>query len=246
MKLRVFDDEIAAGRGAAATAAGLMRDAIAERGRVRILVSAGSSLAGAFAGLIEERGVAWREVEMFHVAEFLGVGAEHPGSLRKFLFDHFIRPTRAGRYHLLDGKHDPERVCRAEGEALRARAIDVALIDIGENGQLALNEPPADFATERPYLIVRLEHAYRQAQVGDGRFTSLADVPDRAISVSIRQLLKAEAIVCTAAGLRKAEAVRRCVEGPISPLAPASVLRTHPNVTVCLDCGAAALLRDRR
>jgi glucosamine-6-phosphate deaminase len=123
--------------------------------------------------------------------------------------------------------------------------VDVAFAGIGENGHLAFNDPPADFQTEKPYLIVRLDEACRRQQVGEGWFKTLAEVPERAISISIRQLLKAKTIVCVVPDARKAEAVKRCLEGPISPLAPSSILRTHPDTTVYLDQNSAALLAQK-
>jgi glucosamine-6-phosphate deaminase len=70
----------------------------------------------------------------------------------------------------------------------------------------------------------------------------LADVPARAISMSIRQILRACKILCVVPDARKAKAVQTCLEGDISPLAPASILRTHPDVTVYLDADSASLL----
>lgn len=245
LKTRLFADKIALGRAAAAQAAQLIRGAIAERGTARILAATGNSQLEFLEALTAEPGIAWGEVEMFHLDEYVGLSIEHPASFRKYLFERLINKTRLGRYHLLDGEHDPERTCREEGEALRAGPIDVAFGGIGENGHLAFNDPPADFATEKPYLIVRLDETCRRQQVGEGWFTSLADVPERAISISVRQFLKAKAIICAVPDARKAEAVKRCLEGPVSPLAPASILRTHPDATIYLDPHSAALLSQK-
>lgn len=244
LKVRVFPDRVALGRAAAVQAAELIRRAIAEKGAARILGATGGSYLEFLAALTDQPGIAWGEVEMFHLREYVGLGVDHPASFRRHLLERLINKTRLGRYHLLDGKHDPEWVCRVEGEQLAAAPIDVAFAGIGENGHLAFNDPPADFQTEKPYLIVRLDDACRRQQFDEGGFATLADVPDRAISISIRQLLKAKAIVCVAPDSRKAAAVKRCLEGPISPLAPASIVRTHPNVTVYLDAGSAALLAN--
>jgi glucosamine-6-phosphate deaminase len=128
------------------------------------------------------------------------------------------------------------------GAQLCAAPVDVAFAGIGENGHLAFNDPPADFAGEEPYVIVRLDEACRRQQVGEGWFATLAEVPERAISISIRQLLKASEIVCVVPDARKAEAVRRCLEGPVSPLAPASILQTHARTSVYLDRESSSLL----
>ena len=242
LKLRVFNDKIALGRAAAVQAAELIRRAIREKGKARILAATGGSQFEFLASLTEQPGIAWGAVEMFHLDEYVGLSADHPASFRKYLHERLISKTRIGRYHLLDGEHDPERVCRVQGEQLASAPIDVAFAGIGENGHLAFNDPPADFQTEQPYLIVHLDEACRRQQVGEGWFKTVADVPDRAISISIRQLLKARTIICVVPDARKAVAVKRCLEGEISPLAPSSILRTHPDATVYLDRDSAALL----
>jgi glucosamine-6-phosphate deaminase len=125
---------------------------------------------------------------------------------------------------------------------LAARSVDIAFAGIGENGHLAFNDPPADFDADEPYLVVHLDEACRQQQVNEGWFAKLADVPAKAISMSIRQILRAKEIIVTVPEARKARAVKSCFEGEISPLAPASILRTHPNTTVYLDKDSASLL----
>ena len=186
----------------------------------------------------------WTRVEMFHLDEYLGIPPEHPASFRRYLMERFIRPTGITRYHLLDGTADPETVVRQAGAALRAAPIDCAFVGIGENGHLAFNDPPADFEATDPYLIVELDEACRRQQVGEGWFASLDEVPQRALSISIRQIMDAREIVCVVPDERKAAAVQRCLEGPVSPDAPASILQTHPNVTVYLDAASARLLRS--
>jgi glucosamine-6-phosphate deaminase len=116
-------------------------------------------------------------------------------------------------------------------------------VGIGENGHLAFNDPPADFYTLQPYLIVELDEACRRQQVGEGWFASIDEVPRRAISISVRQILEAREIICVVPDARKAEAVKNALEGPVTPDVPASILQTHPNTTVYLDRESARLLR---
>jgi len=144
---------------------------------------------------------------------------------------------------LLDGDAaDPLEVVRRVGEQLAARPVDIAFLGIGENGHIAFNDPPADFKTEEPYIIVNLDEACRQQQVGEAWFADISQVPKRAISMSARQILKAREILAVVPGPRKAQAVKACFEGVVSPMAPASILRTHPNATVYLDKNSASLL----
>jgi glucosamine-6-phosphate deaminase len=144
---------------------------------------------------------------------------------------------------LLDGIADPEEESKRVGEAIRAAPIDVAFAGIGENGHLAFNDPPADFETDEPFIVVDLDERGQRQQVGQGWFSSLEEVPRTAITMSIRQILKARAILCLVSGTRKAEAVKLCLEEEIGPMAPASALRLHQNATVFLDREAAGLLQ---
>jgi len=159
------------------------------------------------------------------------------------LLEQLVRKTGIAKYHLLDGDTaDPLEVVRRVGEELASRPVDIAFLGIGENGHIAFNDPPADFKTEEPYIIVNLDDVCRQQQVGEAWFADISQVPLRAISMSARQILKAKEILAVVPGSRKAAAVKACLEGPIGPMAPASILRTHPNVTIYLDTDSASLL----
>jgi glucosamine-6-phosphate deaminase len=149
-------------------------------------------------------------------------------------------PVRA--FHYLDGEApDPAAECARMGRLLSEETVDVAMIGIGENAHLAFNDPPADFTTEEPYLVVELDDACRRQQLGEGWFPTLEAVPRKALSMSIRQLLKSRALVVTVPDQRKAIAVRDSLEGPISPLVPASILRQHGCCHVILDPASASL-----
>jgi glucosamine-6-phosphate deaminase len=180
---------------------------------------------------------------VFHLDEYIGLPVSHPGSFRKMLLEQLVQKTGMVNYHLLDGDApDPLEVVRRVGEQLASAPVDVAFLGIGENAHIAFNDPPADFETVKPYIIVDLDEACRQQQVGEAWFADISQVPKRAISMSARQILKASEILAVVPGPRKAQAVKASVEGAISPMAPASILRTHPNATVYLDKHSASLL----
>jgi glucosamine-6-phosphate deaminase len=242
MVIKVLPDTSTLAAAAAADTAARIRVTIDARGHARIIAATGASQIEFLDRLTREPGVEWGRVEMFHLDEYIGLPIDHPASFRKYLIERLIRPAGIVDYHLLDGERDPEEVRREIGEALHRAPIDIALVGIGENGHLAFNDPPADFEVEAPYIIVRLDEACRRQQVGEGWFTSLAEVPETAISMSVRQILAANAIICVVPDRRKAEAVRACLEGPITPAAPASILRTHHDVTAYLDRDSAALV----
>jgi glucosamine-6-phosphate deaminase len=184
----------------------------------------------------------WQSVELFHLDEYVGLPIDHPASFRKYLRERLIDKTGLRQFHFLDAEADPDAVADRVGRELNSAPIDVAFVGIGENAHLAFNDPPADFETEQPYLVVTLDEACRRQQVGEEWFASIADVPARALSMSVRQILKANEILCIVPDARKAEAVKASVEGGISPSAPASILRTHPHCTLYLDRDSAALL----
>lgn len=190
--------------------------------------------------------VDWAAVELFHLDEYIGLPADHPASFRRFLQERLIDPLSIPRTHLIQGDGDPAVTIRTVGAALREAPIDCAFVGIGENGHLAFNDPPADFDTTEPYLVVRLDEACRRQQVGEGWFGSIDEVPAHAISISIRQLLEAREIICSVPDARKAAAVAASLEGPITPAVPASILRTHPDVTFYLDEASAARLTSRQ
>jgi glucosamine-6-phosphate deaminase len=179
---------------------------------------------------------------MFHLDEYPGLPITHPASFRKYLLERLIEPAGIADYHLLDGEADPAEVCRRAGAEISAAPIDVAFVGIGENGHLAFNDPPADFETDEPYIVVSLDEACRRQQVGEGWFASLDEVPKQAISMTVKQILKAREIVCVVPDARKAKAVKNCFEYEISPQFPASILRKHGAATVYLDTESSSLL----
>ena len=242
MRVATYIDRQTMSRAAARHAARIIRDAIAHRGAARIIAATGASQLDFLEALTATAAIDWTRVEMFHLDEYIGLPIDHPASFRKYLLDRLITKTGIARYHLLDGEKDAAGVAERIGRQLAETPVDVAFVGIGENGHLAFNDPPADFDTEQPYLIVTLDAQCRQQQVGEGWFASADEVPSRAISMSVRQILKSCEVICVVPDQRKAQAVKACMEGEISPMAPASILRTHPNTTLYLDRGSAALL----
>lgn len=242
MNVRTFEGKRALGQAAARDAAAAMLAAIGERGTARIVAATGASQFEFLDALTGIPALDWTKVEMFHLDEYVNLPETHPASFRRYLRERLIDRTGLWRYHLLDGDGDLDRVTAEVGRALAAAPIDVAFVGIGENAHLAFNDPPADFETEVPYLVVELDEACRRQQVGEGWFASLDDVPTRAITMSIRQILKAREILCVVPDARKAPAVKACLQGPITPQSPASILRTHPRATIYLDRSSAALV----
>lgn len=242
MVIKVFNDKPSASKAAAEQAANAIRGAIRDRGQARVIAATAASQLNFLDALTKAENIDWRCVELFHLDEYIGLPITHPGSFRKMLSEQLIQKTGITRYHLLDGDGDATEVVRRVSAAIAAAPIDIAFVGIGENGHLAFNDPPADFETNEPYLVVNLDEACRRQQVGEAWFGDISQVPRQAISMSVRQILKSKEILAVVPGARKSQAVKDCFEGQISPKAPASILRTHSNTTIYLDNNSASLL----
>jgi glucosamine-6-phosphate deaminase len=242
--LRIFDTKDAMGAAAAAMGAEQIRCAIAERGEAHIIVATGASQFEMLASLVQQPDIAWNRVTAFHLDEYVGLPLAHPASFRLYLWKRFVSqlPLPLREFHYIDAETDAEGECRRLGVIIERCRIDVAFVGIGENGHLAFNDPPADFAITAPYFVVKLDEACRRQQYGEGWFPSLEDVPQRAISMSVSSIMKSRAIVCTVPDSRKAEAVSKAVQGDVTPNVPASILQRHQQMTMFLDRPAAANL----
>jgi glucosamine-6-phosphate deaminase len=243
MLLKVFPDKSSLSQAAAEQAATAIRNAISRQGRARLVAATAASQIDFLEALTKAPSMDWSKVEAFHLDEYIGLPVTHPGSFRKMLLEQLIQKTGTSKYHLLDGDGpDPAAVARRVSKELASSPVDIEFLGIGENGHVAFNDPPANFEMEDPYIIVELDEACRRQQVGEAWFANISQVPRRALSMSVRQILKAKEILAVVPDERKAQAIRACFTGEISPMAPASILRTHPNATIYLDKNSASLL----
>lgn len=245
MQIKIFENKHVLSQAAAAHAANSLRTIIRDQGQARIVAATGTSQIEFLESLTMAVNMDWGRVELFHLDEYVGLPIAHPASFRKYLLDRLIRKTGITQYHFLDGERDPHAEAKRVGNELLSQPVDIAFAGIGENAHLAFNDPPADFRTEEPYLVVPLDEACRQQQVNEGWFAKLEDVPARAISMSVHQILQAKEILVIVPEARKAQAVKACFDSQISPMAPGSILLTHPKATVYLDRDSASLLSSR-
>ena len=241
MKTVISNSKSELGEKAAIAGAGLIRNAILTNGAANIIVATGASQFEMLNELIKQD-VDWSKVTAFHLDEYIGIPENHPASFRKYLKERFVEKVSLKEFHYVNGETDPNAECRRLGKVISKHPIDVAFIGIGENGHLAFNDPPADFETEEPYLVVSLDEKCRRQQWGEGWFPTLNDVPEQAISMSVKQIMKSKAIICSVPDLRKAEAVKGSIEGKVTPVVPASVLQEHKAVWIYLDNDSASLL----
>ena len=242
MQLEVFDTKRELGEAAARDAGRIINQAIRERNVAYVIAATGASQFEFLEALRVEK-VEWNKVVFFHLDEYVGLPESHPASFRRYLKERIVNRFHPQAFHFINGEADSVHdECRRVGQLIAQQTIDVAFVGIGENGHLAFNDPPADFDTDEPYIVVSLDEACRQQQVGEGWFKSIDEVPARAISMSIKQILRSREILCIVPDRRKAQAVRACVELDVTPLHPASILQKHERVSLYLDRESASLL----
>jgi glucosamine-6-phosphate deaminase len=243
MQINIQETPALLGYEAGRKTASLIRKTIEENGSANVILATGASQFETLKQLISEKDIAWDKVTMFHLDEYIGLPESHGASFRKYLKERFldkVPPLKAA--YLINGENDPVAECKRVSDLIKKYPIDVALVGIGENGHLAFNDPPADFETQDPYLIVNLDEQCRRQQFAEGWFTSVAEVPQKAISMSVNQILKSKSIICSVPDERKARAIKNCLEGPVSNLFPASILQRHPDCICFLDKASASLL----
>ncbi|MFV0415959.1 MAG: glucosamine-6-phosphate deaminase [Chthoniobacterales bacterium] len=245
MKISISADKVTMGRQAAQLGIKRIKEAIQQNGEASIIVATGASQFEILEELVATKDIDWSVVTAFHLDEYVDLSIEHAASFRKYLRERFVEklPSPLRAFHYVAGDTgDPEGECDRLGKLISERPIDVCFAGIGENAHLAFNDPPADFKTERPYLVVTLDADCRQQQFGEGWFPTIDDVPARAISMSIQQILKSRCIIISCPDERKAKAVQGSLEGPVTNLVPSSILQEHADTHVFLDEAAASLL----
>lgn len=245
MKIFISESKEELGQKAGTHAGNIIRDIISEKGYANVILATGTSQFETLSQLVLENDIDWSKVTMFHLDEYIDLPLSHPASFRKYLQERFlakVKPLRA--VYLINGENESASEIEHLNDAISKHPIDVALVGIGENGHLAFNDPPADFHTETPYLIVNLDEPCRRQQMGEGWFASLDEVPSRAISMSVQQIMKSKHIICSVPDARKAIAVRDSLENEVSNLFPASILQRHADCVFFLDKESSELLLE--
>jgi glucosamine-6-phosphate deaminase len=243
MEIKVLKNSRQLGMEAGSAGAQIINNVIRKNGTANIILATGTSQFETLKQLVAEKEIDWSKVTMFHLDEYIGLPVTAKASFRKYLKERFLDKVPALKaHHLINGEADAEAECERLSSLISAHPVDVALVGVGENGHLAFNDPPADFDTEKPYLIVNLDHKCREQQLGEGWFDSLEEVPTQAISMSVKQIMKSNVIICSVPGARKAQAVKDCLVKPVDNRYPASILKLHPNCMYYLDEASASLL----
>ncbi|MFP4978694.1 glucosamine-6-phosphate deaminase [Paenibacillus sp. CN-4] len=243
MPVQVYERRKEMGDAAAARVADNIRELQQDAGRVvRIVFAAAPSQNELYAGLAGEQGIDWSRVAAFHMDEYIGLAAEAPQRFGRYLTDRLFSRVQPGRVELLDGLGDPEQECRRYAELLNERPIDIVCLGIGENGHIAFNDPPvADFADPYPVKKVELDEACRRQQVNDGCFAEIGGVPTHALTLTVPALMAGRRLYAIVPGASKRAALHAALHGPVTTACPASILRTHPGITLFTDREAYGL-----
>ena len=241
MEIIISESKQILGSKAAQKGAGLIRKAILRKGRANIIVATGASQFEMLKELAKED-IDWSKVSAFHLDEYIGISETHPASFRKYLKERFVDIVSPSEFIYINGNANLHEECARLGKLINKHPIDVAFVGIGENSHLAFNDPPADFKTNEAYIVVTLNEECRRQQLGEGWFPTVNDVPAKAISMSINQIMKSKAIICSVPDSRKAEAVKKTIEGSIGPAIPASIMKRHDKVWLYLDKDSASLI----
>ena len=245
MQVFLHSTKLEMARAAAAKAAAILNQAIARNGQAAFIAATGASQFEFLESLTTAHDIDWSKTSMFHLDEYIGLAADHSASFRRYLKERLIERVHPKSVHLIEGDApDPMAECQRMNQIISKYEIDIAFVGIGENGHLAFNDPPADFKVEDPYIIVKLDEDCRTQQLREGWFSSLDQVREMAISMSIRQIMRSKEIVCVVPDRRKQQGVYKALVGEITPLNPASILRKHKAAYLYLDNEAAGLVKE--
>ena len=244
MNINIYNTKNELGKSAAANASAIIRKSLQEKDTANIVLATGASQFEMLNDLVEYTDIDWSKVRMFHLDEYVGISDSHPASFRNYLQQRFVsKVSELKDVCFIRGDHeDPNQECGRLNNIISGLTIDLCCVGIGENGHLAFNDPPADFKVDDPYIVVELDEACRNQQFGEGWFDSFEDVPRKAISMSIKQIMKSDQIICSVPDKRKAVAVKNCMEGEVTPEHPASMLQKHSDCQIFLDTDSASLL----
>ncbi|MCH2176714.1 MAG: glucosamine-6-phosphate deaminase [Lentisphaeria bacterium] len=244
MDISISETKNELGEKAAMHGAKYIREAIADKGYANIIVATGASQFEMLENLVKEPNIDWSVVTMFHLDEYVDLPETHPASFRKYLKERFEQqlpsPLKAAYY--VNGEGNVEENLAELNAIIEDHPIDLCFAGIGENGHLAFNDPPANFDTEVPYLVVDLDEDCRKQQLGEGWFPNLEAVPAQAISMSIKQIMKSGVLIISVPDERKAQAVKNTVEQEVSNLFPASIMQNHDACYLYLDQPSASKL----
>ncbi|WP_047151814.1 glucosamine-6-phosphate deaminase [Aneurinibacillus tyrosinisolvens] len=244
MNVEILPNAKELGKAAAVFCSRLLKQVMEEKGSARIVLSTGASQFDTLDALTQTD-VDWTRVEMFHLDEYIGLEEKHPASFRKYLKERFVERVPLKKGHFVNGERNVQEHIETLTREIRREPIDLALIGIGENAHIAFNDPPANFDTKDAFIVVDLAERCKKQQVGEGWFASLEEVPKKAISMTVHQIMQSRVIVSCVPYQVKADAIRALFQHETTNQVPATILKTHPEFHLFLDEESASKI-DRK
>ncbi len=246
LKVEIFPDRKAMGEAAGRAVAEKMKQLLKKKDELFMVFAAAPSQNEFLDTLSRFPAIDWKKVTAFHMDEYVGLPPTAPQNFGFFLRERLFAKVHPGRVHYINGTaNDPQSECDRYSSLLMDHPFDIACVGIGENGHLAFNDPPvADFNDPQLVKIVELDLASRQQQVHDGCFEDLASVPKKAITLTVPALFRSEFMYCMVPAATKADAVRKTLRDPVSPVCPATILRRHENAILFLDQDSSKLINS--
>ena len=244
MRIMICENKLELGQQAASLGRHCIKSTIEKYGRANVAFVTGTSQLELLSAL-RQKPLQWDKVNVFLLDEFVGLPDGHEASSETFLKENFLNYLPAiGSFHPISRKADSKATLKELNALMKDYPLDVIFICIGENGHLAFNDPPADFDARDAYIQVELERRSRRQQVGEGWFSTIDEVPSKAITMSVFEILTARHIICACPDQRKAKAVASCIFDDISPSSPAASIRRRTECTLFLDRQSSCLVFD--
>jgi glucosamine-6-phosphate deaminase len=243
--VEVHENRKIMGQAAADKAAEVINKLIVEKGSANIIFAAAPSQNEFLESLVNNSEIKWEFINGFHMDEYLGLPSDAPQGFGNFLRDRLFSKVPFGSVHYIDSQaKNPEIECQRYCDLLQKFPVDLVCMGIGENGHIAFNDPhSAKFNDPESVKVVTLDTACRMQQVNDGCFSTLSDVPELAVTLTIPALTSTDNLVCVVPGLLKMQAVKATLLEPIQESCPASILRRHQSATLYLDADSGSFLR---
>jgi glucosamine-6-phosphate deaminase len=244
LKVNIYSSRDEMGAAAAKDVKAAILRALAEKETINMIFAAAPSQNEVLANLANDKEIPWGRVNAFHMDEYIGLDKDAPQGfgnfLRRAIFG--IAPFKSVNYIDISAA-DADKEAERYAELLKANPVDIVVLGIGENGHIAFNDPPfADFNDPKLVKSVKLDEVCRNQQVNDGCFATIDDVPTHALTLTVPALMSGKELYCIVPAKTKAWAVNESVNGEITPVCPASVLRTHKCATLYLDPDSSSLL----
>lgn len=235
MKIYVYNTRKAMGDAAGKEVEDKIIELLNHQQKIRMIFAAAPSQKELLSYLRKSSKISWDRITAFQMDEYVGLSADAPQLFSNFLKTHLFDHVNLKAVHLMDGNTNNIEECNRYSALLEEEPIDIVCLGIGENGHIAFNDPPAYINDPETMKMVELDQACQQQQVNDGCFSSLDQVPQQALTLTIPTLVRGNYLFCVVPGKSKREAVYRTLNYAVSPECPASYLQRHENCKLFLD-----------